>query len=361
MTRGDKVVPVDKPERILIIRPSALGDVCRSVPIAAAIKKHRPNSEIHWLVNAPYAQVIEAHPAVSRIIPFDRKALGAQMKRLNFRPILRFLRSLRQEKYEIVIDAQGLARSGFFAFSTGARTRIGHADARELGWLGLNRRVPPEPDQHTVDRMMALLKPLGISEPTPDMRLYSRPTDAEWVNADAELKKPYLAIAPTSIWPGKRWPIERFVELAQRLTGDGHRLVVLGAPGEEAYCTPLLELASLGLPIIDRVGSTTTGQMLAIIERAQAVVANDSAAVHMAVGFDRPFVGLLGATHPLIFGPYRRSRDIIQHARPGEWQSFKHTEVASELMTRITVDEVHSRVQSILASGGAGSSQIPVS
>ena len=341
---------MQKIERILIIRPSALGDVCRSVPLAAAIKGHWPTAEIHWLVNAPFAPVLEAHPAIARVIPFDRKALGKHSSRLNLSPILGFLRSLRAQRYDIVIDAQGLARSGLFAFATGAKLRIGHADAREFGWLGLNRRVASTPGEHTVDRMLSLLGPLGISMPEPDMRLYARESDKAWRDALPDFQEPYTVFAPTSLWPGKRWPIERFAELAQRLTSECHRIVVIGAPGEEPQCQPLLDLVRQGLPVIDRVGKTSVGQMLAIMERAQLVLANDSAALHMAVGFDRPIVGLFGPTRTDLVGPYRQEDSVLQHITPANQLDHKDTEPSLELMARITTDEVHKLVNARLAT-----------
>ena len=336
------------PNRILIIRPSALGDVCRSVPLAAAIRKHRPDAEIHWLVNAPFAPVLEAHPAIDRVIPFDRKSLGKQSSRLNLAPILGFLRSLRAQRYDTVIDAQGLARSGLFAFATGARLRIGHADARELGWLGLNRRVKPTQYQHTVDRMMSLLTPLGINEPEPDLRLYTTQTDQQWRETLPELTSPYIVFAPTSLWPGKRWPIDRFTELARTLSSQGQHIVVVGAPGEEPQCTQLTALAQEGLPVIDLVGKTSIGQLLAVIERAKLVLANDSAALHMAVGFETPIVALFGPTRTELVGPYRKADSVIQHITPEDRLSHKEEAAGRQLMERISLTEVQKWVESLL-------------
>lgn len=352
---------MDTPNRILIIRPSALGDVCRSVPLAAAIKEHNPNSEIHWLVNAPFTPVLEAHPAIDRVIPFDRKALGKQSSRLNLAPIVGFLRSLRAQKYDIVIDAQGLARSGLFAFASGAPIRIGHADARELGWLGLSRRVTPTPGEHTVDRMMSLLKPMGIEVTDPDMRLYAHERDQSWRASQPELSKPYIVFAPTSLWPGKRWPIERFATLARRLVEQGHRIAVVGAPGEESQCAPLLAIGSEGLPVFDLVGKTTVGQMLAVIAGAGLVLANDSAALHMAVGFDRPIVGLFGPTRTDLVGPYRQNDAVLQHVTPDDRLDHKDAAAGQQLMERIQTSEVLIRIETLLDRSAERSSRQPVS
>lgn len=327
---------LDTPRRILIIRPSALGDVCRSVPVAAALKAKWPDASISWLVNTPYADAISAHPAIDEVIPFDRKGMGATSKKLNPLPALRFMRELRNQRFDITIDAQGLLRSGLFTFATGAPLRVGYADARELGWLGLNRKVRVPSQTHTVDKMLALLTPLGISCNKPDMRLYTTPEAQRAINSDNKLEAPFIALAPTSLWPGKRWPIGRFVELAERIKSLGLTAVVLGAPGEEEQCSPLFELAG----VVNRVGKTTVGEMMALIERAQLVVANDSAALHMAVGFNTPTVALFGPTDTGLVGPYQRTSDVIQHRTPTDILDHKIEVSGLEMMRRITVDEV---------------------
>ena len=193
------------------------------------------------------------------------------------------------------------------------------------------------------------------------MHLYARESDQTWCDSVPELKEPYTVLAPTSIWPGKRWPIERFTELAQRMTSQGHRIVVIGAPGEEPQCQPLLDLVRQGLPVIDRVGKTSVGQMLAIIERAQLVLANDSAALHMAVGFDRPIVGLFGPTRTDLVGPYRQEDSVLQHITPADQLDHKNTQTSLELMSRISTDEVHKLVNARLATDRSASPHQPAS
>lgn len=313
--------------------------------MAAALRERWPDAEIHWLVNAPYAAVLESHPAVNKIIAFDRRGIGASTRKLNLGPIIRFLRSLRKADYDITIDAQGLMRSGLFAWSTGAKQRIGYADARELGWLGLNNRVRVPEGAHTVDKMMALLAPLGITPSVYDMRLASSTQAKDEIQSDPELVEPYVVLAPTSLWEGKRWPIERFAELAKRIADSGLNIVVVGAPGEEPQCQHLLELVKQGVPIVDRVGKTSIATMMAIIEQSQAVVANDSAALHMAVGFDRPIVALFGPTRKELVGPYQQDDAVIQHIEPGDVMEHKRTEEGQRMMQRISVDEVWNKLK----------------
>ncbi|MFU8829669.1 MAG: glycosyltransferase family 9 protein, partial [Phycisphaerales bacterium] len=150
--------------RVLIIRPSALGDVCRSVPVLTSLRKALPEARIDWLVQAEFIDAVRAHPALNHAIPFARKemAIGRLHRRQARSSLSGLIHTLREPEYDLVIDCQGLARSGLFARLTGARTRIGHADARELAWLHYTRRVPPGNSPHTVDRMLDLIRALDI-------------------------------------------------------------------------------------------------------------------------------------------------------------------------------------------------------
>lgn len=328
------------PRRILLIRPSALGDVCRSVGVLAALHERYPNAKIDWLVQNSFVQAIEHHPALNKAIPFDRKSFGVQCKKGRFKPLLSWLRSLKHSEYDLVIDAQGLARSGFFAWYTRSSQRVGYRDAQELAWIFLNKRVDAPRSLHTVDRMMRLTASLGVQPDHPDLRLYAGPDELS--QAIMEYPDRYAVIAPTSRWAGKCWPIERFTQLTKRLIErpEIDRIIIVGGPGERLQCAPLLEYAEDQPYINDRVGSTSIAQLMAIISRAKLIVANDSAALHMAVGFDRPMVALLGPTDPSLVGPYGRDNDVIRHARDDDSFDFKKPE-SVEVMERITLDEVY--------------------
>lgn len=339
----------EDPRRILLIRPSALGDVCRSVCVLAALKERYPDALIDWLVQDSFAQAIEHHPALHRVVPFPRKELGAQCKKGRFGGVLRWVRQLKKTHYDMAIDAQGLARSGFFTWCTRAGRRIGYRDAQEIAWVFLNERVEAPRSLHTVDRMLRLARHTGADTAKPDLRLYAGADELSQVVI--EYPEPYAVIAPTSRWGGKAWPIERFRELTERLIEHPQlqRIVIVGGPGERLGCAPLLEYAQDHPRVTDRVGSTSIAQLMALTARAKLVVANDSAALHMGVGFNRPVVALLGPTDPALVGPYGREGDVIRHARADDDFDFKdHRSV--EMMERIGVDEVEEACSMRLAA-----------
>lgn len=325
---------------ILLIRPSALGDVCRSVPVLVSIKRAFPSSRIDWLVQDGFTAAIANHPDLGHVISFDRKGLGQQSKRGNLTPIRHFFGTLRDARYDIVFDCQGLLRSGIFAWATRAPRRIGFANARELGWLGVNERHAVPTPLHSVDRMLELLRLAGVP-PVRDMRLYADPRARHDVAETITLAgRCYAVVAPTSRWVAKRWPAERFAAVVRALRGIGYSGVVLvGGRNEREQCGPLLEVAAHYAHVIDRIGETSVAQLMAIIESSSLVIANDSAALHMAVGFDRPTVALYGPTSVPLVGPYHREQDVIQHITPGDNLDHKN-DAQVTLMERISVDEV---------------------
>jgi len=327
----------EPPSRALIIRPSALGDVCRSVMLASSIKAQHPACRVDWLVRREFADAVRGHPSVDNIVEFDRKGLGKEGRSMRSAKLRSFLRTLKEADYDLVIDAQGLARSGLFAWATRAPVRVGYRDAREFAWLGVNRRANAPASMHTVDRMIALLPGAGIT-PVADLSLRA-PEDAVVDERLAGTR--YAVIAPTSAWAGKRWPIERFSSLTGALLELGvDRIAVVGGPGEEPQCKRLLSDHQSDSRVINLVGKTSVGDLMATIAGAGLVVANDSAAVHMAVGFDRELVALYGPTRTDLVGPYRRDGDVIQHTEPGDRFQHKDEATGTSMMSRIGLDEV---------------------
>jgi heptosyltransferase-1 len=333
---------VPTPERILLIRPSALGDVCRSVPVLASLRHAFPDATIDWLVQDSFADAVRHHPALDGAIEFPRRALGATSKRGNLAPTIAWMnRVLRaRPRYDLVLDAQGLFRSSLFARWTGARRRVGYRNAEELGHLFYTESFRVDRDRHAVDRMLALVEAIGI-DPIRDMRLHPDPAETAWTDTQAWATAPFAVLAPTSRWPAKQWPAERFAELARRLLARGvPRVVIVGGPDEREQIRPLLAWAASEPRAVDLVGSTSIARLMAVVALASLVVANDSAALHMAVGFDRQLVALFGPTRVPLVGPYGRQRDVIQHTRPGDRFDHKDRDAGLPMMERITVEEV---------------------
>jgi heptosyltransferase-1 len=329
-------VPI--PRRILLIRPSAMGDVARTAPLLASLRATFPDTRIDWLVQDTFIDLIRAHPALTNTVPFRRHLHAGES---SISHLLALRRSLAGSKYDLVIDAQGLARSALLALATGAPRRIGLASAREFATLAYTQTVSTHA-VHTVDRMLALASTAGAVPRTDPLalRLYTPPDARSFVATSPRLAgRRYVVIAPTSRWIAKQWPDERFAAVAQELAAEGLTIALVGATGERHQVPRCLDLALANPNVIDILGRTSVGQLMNLIEHAALVLANDSAALHIAVAFNRPLVALFGPTHVDLVGPYRRPGDVIRHVSARDRMDHKDAR-CRVLMERIGVAEV---------------------
>ena len=344
--------PRESTRSVLLVRPSALGDVCRSVPVLASLGRAFPSARIDWLVQPEFVDAIRAHPTLNEAVDFPRSRFARWWFPPRTFEFLRWVRTFRH-RYDLVVDCQGLFRSGLVTRATGAPIRIGDRNAREFAWLGYNRRHVVDGHAHSVDRWLALIASEGI-EPIPDTRLYLSDEDRHWHRAQS-LGDRYAVIAPTSRWGSKRWPIDRWSKVLPSLADHGIEAVVLvGAPGEQEQTATLRQGSSSSpMSMIDMTGRTTVGQMMSLLNGASIVLSCDSAAMHMTVGFDRPLVALFGPTDPSYVGPYGRPDAVIR--APGATGHVSHRHHDDSTMSRITHTAVIQRVNEVLDAEGSSS------
>ncbi len=349
-----------EPKRILIVRPSALGDVCRTVPVLATLRRACPQATIDWVVQSEFAAAIESHPALDEAVTFPRQRFAPWWRSPAVAgELLRWFRGLAGRRYDVVYDCQGLGRSGLITWATRARRRVGLRSAREFGWLGCNVRHRPGPATHTVERMMRLLVAEDL-EPVYDMTLYVAEGDRRWWGGQRDelgvSPGGYAVLAPTSRWPSKRWPAANWSSLIGPLRQRGFdRVVLVGARTERDQVRPLTAAHQLaGGGVIDLVGRTSLGQTMAVIAEAALVIANDSAPLHMAVGFGRPVIGLYGPTDPAAVGPYGAAGVVLRNYHPGsrETVNFKDARLGDRLMRLIRPADVLGRLDEMFRRGG---------
>src|SRR3954453_2832272 len=118
-----------RPERVCLIKPSSLGDVVHALPVLSALRAAWPHAHLAWIVNRGLRGLLDGHPHLDEVIPFDRSSVGLGPRGLA--AFARFVRELRRREFDLAIDLQGLLRSGLMAACTGAKIRVGMADARE--------------------------------------------------------------------------------------------------------------------------------------------------------------------------------------------------------------------------------------
>lgn len=339
--------------RILLLRPSALGDVCRTAPVLASLHARWPDAEIHWVVQTAFTQAVEAHPAVSGVIPFPREAFrGGWRRPQTWRSMRRWLSELGRGGWDLALDCQGLARTGLMLRASKAAIRVGDRAAREGAWMACNRRVRVPAGTHEVDRMLLLARAVG-AEPVLDPTLYVPEQAAAWW-ADRRPGLPegaYAVLSVTSRWVSKAWPVSHWSELAERLVRGGHAgwIVLPGSGGESSSVAAAADaMRARGLDVVDVSGQTDVGQLMAIIDAAACTVSNDSAALHMAMGLGARCLGLYGPTDPATVGPWNRPDLAIRAPlQAGERPAYRDRRLGDSIMRRLDVDSVMDHIESL--------------
>lgn len=305
-------------ERILLIKPSSLGDIIHALPVLDGLRTRFPKATIDWLIGTAFAPLLAGHPLISNLIPFDRRRYGRMTRSARASAdFLRFASDLRRRRYELVIDLQGLFRSGFLAWCTRAPVRLGFHDAREAARLFYTHRIrPPQGDIHAVDKNYLVADPLGFSEHPVRFPLNLSPQVHEDVermllNPNSISDQPRLVIAPGARWETKLWPAARFAETINALTATLPCCCILvGGKDEVDLCQAVAQQCHH--PPINFCGQTTLPELSAVIGRADVVLCHDSAVAHLAAAFDRPLVCLTGPTNPRRTGPYGHLDDVLR-------------------------------------------------
>jgi lipopolysaccharide heptosyltransferase I len=308
------IPPVDipAPERVLIVKPSALGDVVTALPILRGLRRTFPEVRIDWLVSTTCAPLIAHDTDLNECVLFDRRRLGRSWRSPSAaRALLRLAKRLRAGRYDWTLDAQGLLRSGLFARITGAKVRAGFADAREGAGLFYTHPVVAEGEQHTVDRNIALARRLGVDARPEDMTLQVSAPAREFADRfvrEKGLSDGFLICVPPTRWVTKLYPVRHWRTVTRSVIAK-LPVVLLGAPGDQDLCAQVSD--GLGPRVISAAGQTDVAQMVALIAGSRGVVCCDSAAKFIAPAVGVDVVTLLGPTRAARTGPYLRGKALI--------------------------------------------------
>ena len=295
--------------KILIIKPSALGDIVHSLPFLYSLRQRYPEAEIHWVVARGLHGLIEDHPMIQRLWIIDKER-WKELSKLpqTFAQLRRLQGELRRERFDLVVDLQGLLRSGLIAWATGAPCRIGFREAREGSPFFYTHRVRGGREIHAAERYMKVATFLGCESSPLVFPLPPFPPHPPLVES---LPAKYAVLAPSAGTEVKRWPPDRFGELASRLPLPS---VVVGA-GSDFALAERVAAASRG-KAISLAGKTSMKELFAVIHNAKFVVSNDTGPMHIAAALQVPVFAIFGPTNPYRTGPYGQIHTIIREDIP---------------------------------------------
>lgn len=294
-------------ESIVVVQTAFLGDVVLTTPLFRALRRCRPGARIVALVTPEAAPLIEEDPHLDQVLTYDKK--GGES-------LVSALRTVRAQHPDLFVAPHRSPRTALLALGSGARLRIGFADAGF--WWAYNRRVARPMQEHEVDRNLALLAGLGCAPEAGDRRLHVGYTEQEVEAVAAVLRAAgvserdrLLGLCPGSVWATKRWPAEGFAGVGKHYAARGWRVAVLGGPGDREVCAQVA--GTIGPAAVDAAGTTPLKALAAWLDRLALLVTNDSSPLHVAAARDVPTVAVFGATTTdLGFGPFHARSRVVE-------------------------------------------------
>ncbi len=289
-------------ERLLIVKPSSLGDIVHTLPALAAIHRAAPAAKIDWLVNTEWRPLLEGLPILDRLLVFPRRELRGLAGLLRGRAWAS--RELRPAGYGLAVDFQGLFRSAYLARRTGAPTVAGFRRSREGAALFYNLRieVPDWDRRHAIDRNLALAAALGAPTEDPDFPL----PDGTAPAGLADLPEPPVLLHPFSRGEGKSLSPAETRELCALLAP--HRVLLVGVPDRPIDIT-------WPENVVDLLGKTSLPELIHLLRRAAWTVSVDSGPMHLAAGISDRVLSLHTWSNPAMVGPWRKGAWIWRESR----------------------------------------------
>ena len=339
-------------ENILVVKLSAIGDVIHALPVSYAIKEQYPEAHLTWVVEQAAYAILADNPCIDELILFEKakfRSIGGFLREIG-----PFRRRLRTRRYDASLDLQGLFKSAAIAWNAGAKLRIGTANMREGAHLVSRPVRGAHAEGHIVERYLDVARALGCR--VGEVRFPVSVSDRDRMAADTLLARegvqegrPFVAFAVGANWPNKRWPVEHFAALADRLY-HAHYVPVLVGGGrlDETLAEDILRASEI--PPVNLVGRTNLKQLAHVFTRAALVLGGDTGPVHLAAGLRVPTVMLMGPTDANRNGPYGQLQNAIEVDRPcrGCWK--RACPKGLDCLAAIPVDAVAAKIGGVLRS-----------
>lgn len=335
-------------KNILIIKPSSLGDIVLTLPALSALRRNFPQARISWLVRPDFAPILEDHPDLDEIIPFDRKFLGKALYNPKaFGALISLIGLLRQSRFDAMFDFQGLFRTASLGWLSGCPRRFGMAKPREFVHFFYTDKVAPALGSiHVVDHYLKMVSCAGASDVEARFVL---PVDSEAEKKVAHLlishnvnPENYAVLVPSSAHPDKCWPRDRFAALADMMAKQfGMSIVTTGTSSEKAIGDEVGKLAKTA--VVNLAGQTNIRELVALFRPAKLAISNDTGPGHIAAVLGIPLVILFGRTNPARVAPYQRA-DCFAAVDPEGRGSIIDSPDPKHHIKNITVEQVYQKI-----------------
>lgn len=337
--------------RFLIVRLGALGDIVHAVPVVAALRRAYPDARIDWVVSAKHREILSLVDGLTSLIVVRPTSKSEGLS------IPAAMREIRRRQYDVVLDLQGLLKSGVIARGAGAPRLIGfsakylreplaamfYTEQYDPGGAGM--RDPGE-RRHVVDINLGMLGCLGITPGAPHFPFVATPSAVADEVRDVVGGR-YALLNPGAAWPNKRWPAERFAALAALLRARHQlRSVVLWGPGERELAEAIVAQAN-GAAVLSP--ATRIADIMALAREAALMVSGDTGPTHIAAAVSTPIVGIFGPTRPERNGPWHPADVTVSRADVCQCHHRRQCRAPHWCLLDVQVDDVLSAVERRLA------------
>lgn len=324
------------PERILLVRTSAMGDIVHCLPFLAALRRLVPGAKIGWVVEKVWAPILEGHPDIERLIPVRAKAWRKKPWSAPIRAeIGHALAEIRDFKADLTFDLMGNHKGGFLARASGAARIVGASagcrrERSSARWMKETvdtkavHAVDTAAAIHAVDQALALLSVLAGGESLSELTreasfeghklLTRRPSEADaFFERQSRSGKPLVLIQAGAGWANKMYPLPWWAEVARALDQHGFDVWLPGAPGEFHLAEEIVERSNGAARTVD---ATNFGLLAALIRGASLLIGGDTGPVHLAHALGAPVLSIIGPTDPRRNGPYGALDQVLFHPLP---------------------------------------------
>ncbi|MBF0467371.1 MAG: glycosyltransferase family 9 protein [Desulfamplus sp.] len=294
-------------KKILIIKPSAFGDIIHTLPFLNALKAGYPDAQIDWVVAHGLHTFLEGHPMINRlwVIRKDQwKKLKHFKKTLS--DIVTLTRQLRQENYDVAVDLSGILRSGLITFASGARLKLGFEESDEGSSFFYSHKIRGDMNIHAIDRYLELARALGCQT---DIVAYPFSPLNENPEILKELPENYIVISPSAGKSANQWHAPRFGELASMLSLPS---VIISSPSDASIAQEVVKHS--GGNAVSIAGRTNLKDLIPVIRKASYFITNDTGPMHVAAALNVPVFVIFGPANPVRTGPYNAAGSTMKSA-----------------------------------------------
>jgi heptosyltransferase I len=290
--------PADRPRDICILRLSAIGDTCHTVPLIRALQSAWPECRITWIIGGAESRLMSLVPGVE-LLSVDKRRFAAEFARLRT--------VLGARRFDLLLHMQASVRASLLSTLVRAPIKLGfdRARARELQWLFTNRRIAPRRREHVLDSFMGFADAVGVTR-HPAVWGLPLPQDAlAYARSLIPDKRSTLLVSACSSHALRNWRPKGYAEVCDHAARRWNmRVILCGGPGVIERRMGDGILAHAASQPLDQIGRDTLPQMLALLGAATVLLSPDSGPAHMAGMVGTPVIGLYAATNPARSGPY---------------------------------------------------------